>query len=135
MKTNNKREAVISFLLNLEREYTKGNLHVSVSRISFNIPEMTEEEFIYEISLLESDSFISVNFPTGRRDLSYYITVKLLPPILHYHENKKITKKQNRTKWIQFWIPVTISTLALLWNICNTIYSSYLKELIDGLMK
>lgn len=135
MHKKSKRETVIDFLLNLDREYTKGKLHVDVSRKSFNIPNMTEEEFIYEISLLESDYFISVNFPSGHRDLSVYITITLCPPILHYYENKSVIKKQNTTKWIQFWIPVVISTLALLWNIGNTIYSSYLKELINGLMK
>lgn len=133
--SKNKRETVIDFLLNLDREYTKGKLYVNVSRKSFNIPNMAEDEFINEISLLESDYFISVNFPTGHRDLSHFITITLNPPILHYYENKKSIKKQNHTKWIQFWIPVTISALALLWNICNTIYSSYLKELIDDLMK
>lgn len=51
MPWKSKREIVISILLNFDREYTNGKVHVNVFHKSFNIPDMTENEFIYELSL------------------------------------------------------------------------------------
>lgn len=45
-------------------------------------------------------------------------------------KNKKSQKRRDLIKWL---IPVIISSLSLLWNILNTLYSTHLKELIDNL--
>lgn len=116
-KSHNKNELVINYLLSIEREYKGGKLTVDISREGFDLPNITEEELIYELSLLESDHLISVNFPTGHRDLSHYITVTLLSSILHYFDYKKESKMIKRNQWIQFWIPVSLYAIAIIVSI------------------
>ena len=111
------KERVIKFLLSKEREYSNNKLSVDVGRNSFansEISDIGEDEFINQISILETEGLIKVNFRTAHRDLKYYITIDLLEPILNYFESKKSKSKLSRREWVRTYLPITISALALL---------------------
>ena len=113
----NTKERVIKFLLSKEREYNNNKLSVDVGRNSFfesEISDIGEDEFINQISILETEGLIKVNFRTAHRDLKYFITIDLLEPILNYFDNKKSKTKSNRREWVRTYLPITISGIALL---------------------
>ena len=116
-----KKESIIKFLLSLDRNYNNNKLSVDVSRscfISSKIASIGENEFINQLSLLETEGIIKVNFRTKNRDLQYYISIDLYEPLLNYFNKKKASRRKtiNHILWefFKFIIPVTISLLALL---------------------
>lgn len=114
------KEQVIKYILSIDREYKNNRLSVDISRKNFIESELSfisEEEFINQLSLLETEGYITVNFRTGDRNLQYYITVILHDLIINYFENKKLKKIEIRNQWIQFWIPISISIAALIVSI------------------
>jgi hypothetical protein len=125
----NTKERVIQFLLSIERQYRGNGLQIDVSRNKFNcsaISDIGEEEFIKILSILEVERLIEVNFPTGRKNLQYSITVKLFEPIINYFSNKKIHAKKSRRELfneIRAWITLLISICAF----ALSIYSLYLQ--------
>ena len=115
-KTTKIKEKVIQYLLNMKREYTNNQLSIDISReIFFNscIASIGEEEFIKQLSILETDGLINVKFHSGRRDLSYGISIALYSDIINYFDNKRKQAKNTRDEWIKFWIPVSISIVAI----------------------
>lgn len=119
------QETVITFLLSKNREMVKNLIQVDICRSDFNIPDMTEEKFISILSELEAHRFIDIKWHTGYcNDLKYYITVVLLSPILNYFENKKDAKIKERNQWIQFWIPVSLSVIAIIISIITLLISA-----------
>jgi len=114
MKT---KERVIKYLLSKEREYRNNKLSVNVGRNSFidsNIADIGEKEFVNQLSILETEGLIKVNFHSAYRDLRYYITIDLLEPILNYFESQKSKSKLSRREWVRTYLPISISVLALL---------------------
>lgn len=110
------KERIIRYLLGIDRKYANNQLSVDVGRKSFSnskIADIGEEEFIKQISLLETDGLIEVKFRTGYRDLTYSITIVLLSGILNYFDDKRRIKTSKRNEWIKFCIPVSISIIAL----------------------
>lgn len=117
------KEQVIKYLLSLDREYNN-KLSVDVSRTKFESSEISsigEDEFINQLSILETEGYILVNFRTGYRDLKYYITVILYDKIINYFEDKKQKKIERRNQWIQFWIPICFSVIAIILSICSLV--------------
>ncbi|WP_024347372.1 hypothetical protein [Lacrimispora indolis] len=120
MKTISTREQIIKYLLSLQREYKKNQIQVTISRNSFNgsdISNIGEQELINQLAILETEGLITVNFLGPKRDLSCYITIILHDTVLNYFDNKKQIKITQRNQWIQFWIPVSISVVALVVSI------------------
>lgn len=120
----NTKERVIQFLLSTEREYKENGLQVTISRNKYNSSEINdigEDDFINILSILETEKFIYVNFPTGHKNLQYSITVKLYEPIINYFNNKRETRRIERNQWIQFWVPVSLSVIALIISIIGLI--------------
>lgn len=110
------KERVIGYLLGIERKYANNQLSVDVGRKSFSnsdIADIGEEEFIKQISILETDGLIEVKFHAGHRDLKYGIAVVLHSSVINYFNDKERQKKHKRSERIRFWIPVSISILAL----------------------
>ena len=117
MKRNNIKEKVIRYLLSEKREYNNNKLSVDIGRDSFansKIFNIGEDEFIKQISELETDGLIEVKFNAGHRDLKYGVSVVLHSGIINYFDDKKERNKNKRDEWIKFWIPVSISIIALL---------------------
>ncbi len=120
MKKLSTKEQIIKYLLSLEREYKKNQIQVTISRNGFNesdISNIGEHELINKLAILETERFITVNFLGPKRDLSCYITIVLHDTVLNYFDNKKQTIIIQRNYWIQFWIPVSISAVALVVSI------------------
>ena len=110
------KERVIKYLLEQERKYANNQLLVDVGRELFSnsdIADIGEEDFIKQISILETDGLIEVKFHAGHRNLKYGITVVLRPYIINYFNNKRKWEINYRNEWIKFWIPVSISIIAI----------------------
>lgn len=116
LKKLSTKEQIIKYLLSLQREYKKNQIQVTISKNAFNksnISHIGEQELIGQLAILETEGFIAVNFLSPKRDLTYYITIVLYNRILNYFDNKIQAKIIQRNQWIQFWIPVSISAIAL----------------------
>lgn len=110
------KERVIDYLLGIERQYVDHKLRVCVSKNTYNsstITDIEETDLINQLSILETEGYIKVSFRAPQRDLSHWFYVDLLSPILNYYDNKQIQKATKRNNWIQFWIPVCLSAIAL----------------------
>lgn len=108
------QENILRFLLSLPRDT---NNRITVSRKNYNL-DYSESDFINKLRDITLKTYIEV---IPNRDILSYFTIK---------KNKKSQKRRDLIKWL---IPVIISSLSLLWNILNTLYSTHLKELIDNL--
>lgn len=119
------KDQVIKFLLSLDREYKSNGIQVSVSRNNFNESDLSpigENEFMYQLSLLEASGYITVNFRTGYRDLTYYINVILHDSVLNYFDNKKqFIRKSKREFWNEFraWITLILAILGFVLSILS----------------
>ena len=121
----NTKEQVIKFLLSLNRDYVNNHIQVSVSRDKFNESDLShigENEFINQLSLLETSELITVKFRTCHRDLKYYIDIILNDPILNYFDKKsKESKKSKREFWNEFraWITLILAILGFVLSILS----------------
>lgn len=120
MKKLTTKEQIIKYILSLQGEYKKNQIQVTINRKDFNesdVSSIGELELINQLAVLETEGFITVNFLGPKRDLSCYITIVLHDTVLNYFDNKKQAKIVQRNQWIQFWIPVSISAVALVVSI------------------
>lgn len=122
----NGKTRVIKYLLSKERKYNNGKLSVEIGRKTFQqseLSDMGENEFINQLSILETEGFITVHFRATHRDLTYFITVDLHEPIINYFKNKKAKKINNRREIIRTYIPITLSLIAIIISIISLIKS------------
>lgn len=129
----NTKERVIKYLLSKERKYNANKLSVDVGRKTFEksgISDIGESEFINQLSILETEGFITVHFRTAHRDLTYFVTIDLYEPIIDYFGKKKSRKRRNRIDMIKWLIPLAISVMSLLWNIINSLLYSRLHDML-----
>ena len=128
MKKNIK-EQVIKYLLSIDREYPNNQIQVSVSRKGFAdsmIAFLGEDELFNQLSILQTEGYITVKNRTGHKDLRYYIDVVLHEQLINYFTNKKIQSKKSRREFfneIRAWITLLISICAF----ALSIYSLYLQ--------
>lgn len=115
----NSHEKVIQFLLNLERQ--NNDTIVIVSRNNITSLDLAEKEIMTILNELEKDGYIRFVQKSTHNDLSIFAKVDLLRPCREYFERKEAIKAERvhakrveRNQWIQFWIPVGISLIALL---------------------
>ena len=124
------QENILRFLLSLPRDT---NNRITVSRKNYNL-DYSESDFINKLRDMETLGYFEIKYLTGHHDtLKTYIEVVPNRDTLSYFMDKKNKKSQKRRDLIKSLIPVIISSLSLLWNILNTLYSTHLKELIDNL--
>lgn len=124
------QEKILTFLLSLPRDT---NNRITVSRKNYNL-DYSESDFINKLRDIETLGYFEIKYLTGHHDtLKTYIEVIPNGNTLSYFMDKKNKKSQKRRDLIKWLIPVMISSLSLLWNILNTLYSTHLKELIDNL--
>ena len=97
-------------------ESSKTNI-VSVSKNDIGTINLTEQEIIQTLYLLQEDGYISIKEKSIHDDLSRYWSVALKSSCIHYFENKKSEKRSKRNNWIQFWIPVALSAAAIIVSI------------------
>ena len=124
------QEKILTFLLSLPRDT---NNRITVSRKNYNL-DYSESDFITKLRDIETLGYFEIKYLTGHHNtLKTYIEVIPNGNTLSYFMDKKNKKSQKRRDLIKWLIPVIISSLSLLWNILNTLYSTHLKELIDNL--
>lgn len=124
------QEKILTFLLSLPRDT---NNRITVSRKNYNL-DYSESDFINKLRDIETLGYFEIKYLTGHHNtLKTYIEVIPNGNTLSYFMDKKNKKSQKRRDLIKWLIPVIISSLSLLWNILNTLYSTHLKELIDNL--
>lgn len=114
---SNNKTRVIKYLLSKERNYNNGKLSVEIGRKTFEqseLSDMGENEFINQLSILETEGFITVHFRTPRRDLACFVTVDLNEPIINYFKNKKAQTTISKREWVRTYIPIIISAIALI---------------------
>ena len=105
-------EQLIVFLLD---KYSNSKTNrVSISKNDLDTINLTERETIQTIYLLQEDGLIDIKEKSVHDDLSRYWSIALKSPCVHYFEIKKSAQKENRNNWIQFWIPVVLSIVAII---------------------
>lgn len=122
---NKQQERVLKFLLSLPRDIDNS---VSVSNSMCKIPsKMSEKEFITTLNSLEQCNFVKLKWASiHHENLNTYVTVTFLNE--NYFKDKAANKRKNFKDNIKWFIPLGISILSLIWNICNTIMYSALKD-------
>jgi len=75
---------------------------------------LKENEIFQSLYFLQSSGYIKIVQKSPHNNFSMPCTVELFSSGFHYFEIKKEEKHEKRNNWIQFWIPVAISILALL---------------------
>jgi hypothetical protein len=122
---NKQQEKVLKFLLSLPRDIDNT---VSVSNSMCTIPSsISETEFITILNSLEQNGFLELKWINkNHENLNNYVTITILNE--NYFIEKSANKRKNLKDNIKWIITLIISILSLVWNICNTIMYSYLKD-------
>ena len=130
-----KEEKLITFLLT-KYENGKTNI-VSVSKNDIGTINLTEQENIQNLYLLQEDGYIIIKEKSVHDDLSRYWNVALKSSAIHYFENKKEHKLSRKRDWIKTYIPIIISLMALIKSYSPEIISimERLSKLIKQLSK
>lgn len=93
---------------------------------------INDKELIQILIYFEQCNFIKIKWFSPHHDtLNYAVEITLLPEGNDYFKNKKHTIWKSIKDNIKWLLPLIISILSLIWNICNTIYGWYLSGLID----
>lgn len=107
-----KEEQLITFLLNKFKSSSTNKIIISKKDIQ-NI-NLTEQEIIQSIFLLQEDDILSIERKSVHNDFSMYWTVALKSKCVHYFDDKKDKSVADRREWVRTYIPIIISFIALL---------------------
>ena len=107
-----KEEQLITFLLNKFKCSSTNKIIISKKDIQ-NI-NLTEQEIIQSIFLLQEDDILSIERKSVHNDFSMYWTVALKSKCVHYFDDKKDKSVADRREWVRTYIPIIISFIALL---------------------
>ncbi len=110
MKKLTNNEKVLQYLIT--KNHKSIDNKVDINKFDVKSLELTEDEVINAIKFLNIDNYIRI-ITKGRLDFTVFWKLELTSDGIHYFEAKKETKKEKRNKWIQFWIPVSVSIVAL----------------------
>ena len=112
MKKVTNEEKVLQFLIdnNLKR---KNNVAVINPHDVASIG-LSEDDIIKSLYILQTDGCLVITRKSPQDEFDMYWEMNLTSKGRHYFEHKAEEKKEKRNKWIQFWIPVGISALALI---------------------
>lgn len=66
---------------------------------------------------MQEGGLLKIKHNSVHNDFSMSWKVALNPNCVYYFENKQERQKQNRNYWIQFWIPVSLSAIAIIISI------------------
>lgn len=115
------RDKVLDFLIN-----QNGNNNTSVfAKKDLGAVKLSEKQAVRALNSLETDGLLKIKKKSIHDDLSVPWYVELSSPGIHYFENKQENRKNNRRDWIKTYIPITISTIALI--------KSFLPEITLGM--
>lgn len=112
-------EKLIKFL-NDKFKSTNSN-PVRINRHELPIIKLTEGETIQAIHSLAANNAIIIERISNDNDLSITCEVRLLQGCLGYFKTKRRSKITNRREWVRSYIPITLSTIALIKSFWNEI--------------
>lgn len=113
------KEKVITFLIN-EFESSKNN-EVSISKSDLEKINLTEQQIVKILYLLQSDNLINIKVKSVHDDFSRFWTVELNSSCVFYFESKKTSKIINRREWIRTYIPIALSIIAIIISILSLV--------------
>lgn len=117
--TISEKEKVITFLIN-EFESSKNN-EVSISKNDLEKINLSEQQIVKILYLLQSDNLINIKVKSVHDDFSRFWTVELNSSCVFYFESKKTSKIINRREWIRTYIPITLSIIAIIISIVSLV--------------
>lgn len=106
-----KEEQLIKYFIT-QFENSKTN-EVTLSKADLPELNLSEQEASRYIHLLQGE-YLDIKQKSVHNDFSMSWTITLKPPCINYFINKESVKREKRNNWIQFWIPVSISIIALI---------------------
>lgn len=115
MKKMTNEEKVLQFLLNKNKD--KNTNSVAISKTDLQSLDMTEQAVTHAICTLEADEMLIITAKSIHDDLSRFWEMSLKSAGIHYFENQQEQEKEKRNNWIQFWIPVALSAIAIIISI------------------
>lgn len=86
---------------------------MALSRNDIVSINLSEQEIIKTIYLLQEEGYISLKEKSVHDDLSRYWNVELKSSCIHYFENKRENRIMKKRDWIKTYVPIIISILAL----------------------
>ncbi len=112
-------ERVISYLTGLPRLNNTTNVSVNSvtyaeTPILYRSKALDHDSLVRELYYLQELGFITVNCMREFEDGSFSCNITLLRPTLTFLQDKHDSAVKSRIEWIKFWIPVTISVVALI---------------------
>lgn len=107
-----KREQVIQFL-NSKCEESKNNI-VSIGKSDLEIINLSEQEVIRILCLLNEDKLIRIVRKSTNDDFSRYWDIALTGDCVDYFDNRKKNNKQVLWEFLKFIVPTILSVIALL---------------------
>lgn len=115
------REQVIAYLVGKDRLAHEAVLSVNSKQYSESpIADVDGEQLICQLYDLKSIGYIEIKKQYYDEDSgAFNYRVTLLEPILNYAINKHDESVANRRKWIQFWIPVILSVVAIMVSVAS----------------
>lgn len=90
---------------------------ISISKSDLPALNLSEQEASRYIHLLQKADLIQINRKSVHNDFSMSWNIVLDSDCVNYFENKEATRKDKRNNWIQFWIPVSLSIVAIISSI------------------
>lgn len=86
--------------------------------------EADDKEIIQALNMFEKYNLMKVKwYGTNRDNLDMAVTIDILPDGKNYFRNKKINKTSSRREWVRTYIPIILSTIALLKSFQSEIIS------------
>jgi hypothetical protein len=123
---NKQQEKVLKYILSFERKATN---KISIGKYNYSLSDVSIKEFISCVNILEHSNMIQVRWYGNQKDnINIAIDITILPNGMNYFDNKKSVRRKNTKDNIKWIIPLIISILSLIWNICNTLMYSALKD-------
>ena len=87
---------------------------VSISKSDLPALNLSEKEASRYIYLLQEANYLKIKHKSVHNDFSMSWHVMLEPDCVNYFNIKESIKKDKRNNWIQFWIPVSLSIIAII---------------------
>lgn len=130
---SHKQEKLLKYILEQERNSQN---QISLGNQMPNYPKnINDKKIIQALDMFEKCNYIQIGWYGMERDnLDNAITIDILPDGENYFKNKRQRKADRRWDRVKWLIPLIISTISLLWNICNTLYSKYINDLTNSLL-
>ncbi len=86
--------------------------------------EADDKEIIQALNMFEKYNLMKVKwYGTNRDNLDMTVTIDILPDGENYFKNKKNNKTSSRREWVRTYIPIILSTIALLKSFQSEIIS------------